>query len=177
MNKLDKKVAALRVGLTPLGSSFAWRIREITKLYSKAIEPDLARHGLTFGEWRCLRALWEEDGLSQRELSERLTMTTAAATSAVDLLERDGLADRTGDRNDKRRFFVRLTRKGKLLRDQLLPKCRALNIRLFAEFSDAEVLRIDADLNRLLAALEREIEASAAPLVQRKSPRIPLLQS
>jgi DNA-binding MarR family transcriptional regulator len=156
---------SLRVGLAPMGSSLSWRIREISKLYTSAFSESVAARGLTHGQWRCLRVLWEQDGMSQRSLSEALDMTPAAAVFSVNLLERDGLAQRVGDPSDKRRTFVHLTRKGRRLLERLLPECGDLNVRISAPFTDRELQTLSDLLDKLKLSLEEELvlQSRAAP--------------
>jgi DNA-binding MarR family transcriptional regulator len=156
---LRTRAAGLRAGLQPLGASFAWRTRDVAKLYGRAITEALERHGLTYGNWRALRVLWEGDGITQRELAVRLDMTSAATVFAVNLLERDGLARRVPDPSDARRLFVKLTAKGKGLRDIVLPECRELNLRIASTFSDRELVVLDDLLTRLQQRLEEELVA------------------
>jgi DNA-binding MarR family transcriptional regulator len=152
-----KRSDELRAGVTPLGASFAWRMRDISRLFERAILEQLGAHGITYGEWRCLRVLWEEDGVSQTLLGRRLDMTSASTVFSVNLLERDRLAKRVPDRADKRRVFVRLTKRGRALKTQLLPALGDLNRRIVAGFNDAEILALSELLNRLKVDLEGEL--------------------
>jgi DNA-binding MarR family transcriptional regulator len=152
----------LRSGVTPLGSSFAWRVRDISRLFERAIVEQLAAFGITYGEWRCLRVLWVEDGITQKLLGTRLDMTSASAVFSVNLLERDGLAKRVADRTDKRRVFVRLTKRGRALEAQLLPTLGRLNHRIVGDFSDPDVLAMSDLLDRLKHGLETELANQAA---------------
>ena len=43
--------------------------------FSKALENLTEPHGVTAGQWRILRVLWEEDGITQREISNRVGIT------------------------------------------------------------------------------------------------------
>jgi DNA-binding MarR family transcriptional regulator len=147
----------LRSGVTPLGSSFAWRIRDLERLFERAVFKELAEHGITYGQWRCLRVLWEEDGVSQKELGNRLDMTSASAVFSVNMLERDGLAKRITDAGDKRRVTIRLTKRGRGLGTTLLPALRELNHRIVANFPNTDIIALDALLERLKHGLEAEL--------------------
>ena len=46
-------------------------VRDAGRAYTRALQLRLADHGVPFGHWTFLRILWETDGLTQRELSER----------------------------------------------------------------------------------------------------------
>ncbi len=50
--------------------------------------------------------------LTQSEIAERLLVNRANITGLIDRLEKTGLAERTGDKKDRRHYFIRLTPKG-----------------------------------------------------------------
>ena len=133
------------------------RIREVRNGFARALSDALARAEISYGEWRCLRVLWDADGITQPELSERLDMTSAATVFAVNLLERDGIARRDPDPLDRRRIFVRLTPRGHALRKTLLAESRRIHARIFQPLSDAEILQLSELVEKLQAGLAEEI--------------------
>jgi len=146
----------------------SYRMREITKLFAQPLQLRLSKHGVTFGEWRFLRVLWERDGISQSELSDLLGMTSAATVFSVNLLERDGLAQRVPDPGDRRRMLIHLTPKGRALRDRLLPYARHIRVAAFAGFSEREVRQLDLMLARIKSNLGNFIREQEAPRVRRR---------
>ena len=46
-------------------------VKDATRGLLRALQMRLARYGVAFGHWTFLRILWEGDGLTQRELSDR----------------------------------------------------------------------------------------------------------
>lgn len=113
----------------------------------------MERESITDGTWRCLRTLWSNDNISQRELADRLDMTTAAAVFWVNALERDGLAKRFSDKTDKRKVEVRLTAKGKRMRDRLRPEIAKVHAVVFAQFSVEELEQFHSMLTRIESTL------------------------
>jgi DNA-binding MarR family transcriptional regulator len=61
---------------------------------------------VTRGHWYFLRALWVEDGLTQRELSARVGMMEPTTVIALKGLEKAGLVRRARSRKDARRVHV-----------------------------------------------------------------------
>ena len=59
------------------------------------------------------------DGLTMRELSQRLMVTGGNVTGITDQLEKEGLVARDADPNDRRAFSVRLTPAGRALFDRM----------------------------------------------------------
>ena len=52
-----------------LGGSLGYLVRDANRAFQRLLERRISPHGVTRGQWYFLRVLWEEDGLSQRELS------------------------------------------------------------------------------------------------------------
>jgi DNA-binding MarR family transcriptional regulator len=135
--------------------SFAHRFREVTRLFRRVFHKEIQRFGITDGEWACLRALWDADGISQTELSARLDMTGAAIALWINVLERDGLAKRINDPGDKRKLLIYLTPKGRNAQKLLQPSIRSIHQRVFSSFSDAEI----DQLRNMLARIEDSLKA------------------
>ena len=45
------------------------------RMFARELEKRIAKHGVSSGQWRSLRVLWDEDGITQRELSDRVGAT------------------------------------------------------------------------------------------------------
>jgi len=111
---------------------------------------------VTAGQWFFLRALWEEEGLSQRELSRRVRTTEPTTVSALRLLERNGLIDQVRNTQDRRTINIFPTPKGRGLKDTLLPGVLELNCIATEGLSREEV----QDAFRLLNKMQQNVAAS-----------------
>lgn len=96
-------------------------------------------HGITLGMWYFLRVLWEEDGLSQRELSDRVGTMEPTTLEAIRAMEAKGLVRRERDANDGRKRLVFLTEQGRALEELLLPLAQALVQEAACNLSDEEI--------------------------------------
>jgi len=123
--------------------------RAFTRVFTQRIN----RHGLSFGLWPFLRALWEEDGLTQRELSERVTMKGPTTVAAINRLERKGLVRRVANPHDARKINVFLTDKGRRAFDVAMPEVEAVNRQGTGRLTKADQLT----LKRLLRTLRGNI--------------------
>ena len=104
----------------PLSTGLGYLIRSTHKAFSRRLAGELARHGISFKHYFYLRALLEEDGISQIELSERVGMQRATVTTVLATLEAKGYVRRVRDPDDARSRRVVLTPKGRRLREPLL---------------------------------------------------------
>jgi len=107
--------------------------------FSRALERLTIRHGVSAGQWRFLRVLWEEDGISQRELSDRAGTTEATTVRSVNGLVKNGFATRNPCADDKRKTRILLTPKARRLREKLLPMVVEVNERALAGLSKHDI--------------------------------------
>ncbi|HYH22135.1 MAG TPA: MarR family transcriptional regulator [Azospirillum sp.] len=143
--------------LTPIDEASATRVpdgglsllvRDVHRSFSRALQTRIASHGVSMGQWFFLRALWMEDGLTQRELSQRVGMMEPTTVTALNGMERHGLVRRVRNPHDRRKVNIFLTAKGHALREPLLD-CAA-------EINDQAVQRIGArELANALDVLRR----------------------
>ena len=99
----------------------AYLLRDAQRSLSRALSDRIAGHGVTIGQWYFLRALWEEDGLTQRELSQRVGMMEPTTVAALNGMERRDLVRRVRNQRDRRKINIHLTEKGQALRNTLMP--------------------------------------------------------
>jgi DNA-binding MarR family transcriptional regulator len=98
----------------------------------------IAQHGVTLGLWPFLRALWDDDGLTQRELSEKVRMKGPTTVAALNKLEDKGLVRREGNKNDARKINVFLTPEGRKVYRRVMPDVEAVNKQMLNQLSTAE---------------------------------------
>lgn len=68
----------------------------------RPFDGDTARSGLTVPQVMTLEELAQEDGLSLKELSQRLALSHSTVSGIVDRLEKRGLVHRAVDQRDRR---------------------------------------------------------------------------
>lgn len=98
-----------------------------TRMLTRAFSLRIARYGLSFGLWPFMRTLWSEDGLTQRELSERVRMKGPTTVAAINRLEHNGMVRRVRSKIDARKINVFLTEKGRRTFDRVIPDIEAVN--------------------------------------------------
>ena len=102
-------------------SSFGWMINVIANQASKNFEAELKQHGLTVALWPTMMCLWEEEGVTQRDIAEKSKVENSTTTRTLDKLEKLGLVERQADPNSRRSFRIYLTDEGRTLKETLLP--------------------------------------------------------
>jgi DNA-binding MarR family transcriptional regulator len=137
----------------PLSTGLGYLIRTTHKAFSRRLATDLVKHGIGFKQYFYLRALLEEDGISQIELSERVGMNRATVTSAIDTMESQGIVKRVIDPNDRRIYLVSLTPKGQKLRSAVLETIESIQVRASAGISEREL----AQFRRTAEKMQRNV--------------------
>jgi DNA-binding MarR family transcriptional regulator len=97
------------------------------RAFALSLEQRITNHRVTIGQWRFLRELWREDGVTQRELSDRLSMREPSTAAAVRSLEGAGLVRRVRDDCDRRKIRIYLTPQARRLREPLPGHVRDVN--------------------------------------------------
>jgi MarR family transcriptional regulator, organic hydroperoxide resistance regulator len=119
--KLRKRSAARSEAELPFAESVGYQVRATHRALQRFLQFKIEPHGITTGMWYFLRALWHEDGLTQRELSTRVGTMEPTTLSAILVMEKKGLVRRVRDASDRRKWHIHLTTKGRGLKAKLLP--------------------------------------------------------
>ena len=102
-------------------------IRESARAVTRALTVELARHGVSFGHWQFLRILWDQDGITQRELSAGAGVAEPTTARALKAMEKFGYITRKQVPENRKNVYVHLTPKGEALRDKLEPLAIEVN--------------------------------------------------
>ena len=116
----------------------------------------IARQGVSLGLWPFLRALWEGDGITQRELSEKVRMKGPTTVAALNKLEDRGLVRREGDKKDARKINVFLTPDGRKVYRKVIPEVEAVNTQCLTDLSAEE----QAEFKNMIRRIRNNITAA-----------------
>jgi MarR family transcriptional regulator, organic hydroperoxide resistance regulator len=121
-----------------------------------AFKAALARHKIPWSAWYYLRVLWETDGISQRELTQRVGAMQPNTVSTLRNMKKAGLVTIDRLENDRRSTCVRLTPKARRMMERVLPevleKRQLTALEGFTEREEAELKRL---LNKMCANVRR----------------------
>ena len=153
--KSGRRGVASRTGDFPPAESSGYLVRDSHRAFQRLLERRIAPHGVTRGQWYFLRVLWTEDGVSQRELSERVGMMEPTTVIALRSMEKAGLIRRVRSTDDKRKAQVWLTPKAKRMRAELLKVARAITEEAEDGIAREELAVLRRVLPRMTANLDR----------------------
>lgn len=136
------------------GHSIGYLLRTCYRSFAKALEVHINQQGVGIGQWFFLRELWEEDGLTQRELASRVGIAAPTTAVAIRGMVKDDLIKRVPDPADRRKKRIFLTEKGRSLKNILLPHARDVNKNATKDFSEEEIRQLREYIHRMKQNLE-----------------------
>lgn len=130
-------------------------LRIAYKLMRRVFVQDLARIGIPYAYYRCLRPLFDQDGITQAELSLRTGIEQSTATEVLDRMVAEGLVERIQHHSDRRKRLVFLTPEGRRLRRPVAAERQKMHRAFLADISAAEYRSFCATLDRITTNVER----------------------
>lgn len=94
--------------------------------------------GLYRGQPQILKALWEQEGLTQTNLAERLRNSPATTTKMLQRMEKAGFIQRRPDDSDQRVTRVYLTEMGRAVQKQVEMTFNTMDDETFANLTAEE---------------------------------------
>jgi DNA-binding MarR family transcriptional regulator len=128
---------------------FAHLVKDATRSFQRSLQMRLAEHDVPFGHWTFLRALWERDGLTQKQLSDEVGVMEPTTFAAVRAMEGRGWIERRQMADNRKNIHVYLTEAGRCLKAKLVPLAEEVNSLSVNGLRDDEV----ATARRVLLAI------------------------
>jgi DNA-binding MarR family transcriptional regulator len=146
-------------------------VKDVARAFIRALQTRLAQHHVSFGHWTFLRVLWETDGLTQRELSDQAGVMEPTTFAAIKAMEKLGYVVRVQRPDSRRKVYILLTPKGRLLKSKLVPLAEEVNSIGVRSIKEASIATTRLTLLAMLENLARDEITSAY-----SSRRIPVTQ-
>ncbi len=118
--------------------SAGYLANHMARLFAIGLHERIRPLGLAPAQFMTLLELWEEDGLTQKELVQRLDVEQATMANTLTRMERDKLINRKPHPADGRAQSICLTRKAKELKEEATQAAREQNEVALADFSQKE---------------------------------------
>jgi DNA-binding MarR family transcriptional regulator len=106
--------------LLALDNQLCFSIYSAGLAFNRLYKPVLDALQLTYPQYLVMLALWETDGQTVGELGERLFLESSTLTPLLKRLETTGYVTRQRNPEDERQVQIRLTRRGRELREEAL---------------------------------------------------------
>lgn len=141
-----------------VNKSLGYLLGRCAKSMGEQLQQRFQASGLevTMGHWIILAQLWNEDGLSQQEISNRSGVAKPNVTTMVDMLERESFIVRIPDQIDRRINRIFLTQKGKDLRVHAVEQARGVYDTALDGLSQKEIAVLFKALRTVFANLQAD---------------------
>ena len=136
------------------GIGFGRRLRNTSRLLDRLLADVLAPHGLTLSQYFILRELWDEEGLTLRELAGRVGVAEPSTMTTLDLMAERGLLARTQSKQDRRKTHVHLTPRGRALQRSVREAVHDAGLIAFAGLPGTELRRVVELFDRIAANID-----------------------
>lgn len=146
--------------------SLGYQINHLARLMAAALRARTEPLGVAPGQFAQMLALYEEDGLNQGELCERVRIDQSTMAHTLQRMVRDGLVERRPDQGDRRRAVLSLTPRSRELQPALVGAAREVNALATQGLAAAEVeafMRVTAVLITNLSGTGVEAAAPDPP--------------
>ena len=140
--------------------SFGFQVRRCHRAFDRVLNAHLARDGLTSGFWYFLRALWQENGATQKRLSQLNNVTEPTTVTTLNAMTKIGLVRRERNAGDRRKLNVFLTPRAEALKPELMPTAYRIN-----QIASAGIAPADLEIGlRVLKQMSENLAREAARL-------------
>ncbi|HXM05823.1 MAG TPA: MarR family transcriptional regulator [Candidatus Acidoferrum sp.] len=130
-------------------NSIGYLLRDTARRILSDLTTRLEPHGITLPQYYVLRELWEEEGLTQREIANRVGVLEPTMVATLDALVRLGLIERVRSTTDRRKTHVQLTPAARTMRDTLHGYAADVLEGALSGISDDEIAVLRRTLQRI----------------------------
>lgn len=140
---------------------------QLSRAFSRSLNQRSEALGFSPGQFPVLLELWTQDGLTQKQLLDRVGIEQATMANTLSRMERDGLIERRPHPKDRRAQLVYLSDKARRMEEEAIAAALDADQALFVGFRRFEK-ELLLEYIRMVLDNARKLEA-AAELASTKS--------
>jgi DNA-binding MarR family transcriptional regulator len=131
-------------------------ISKIHQLSGRIFAKKLKEHAIEINpsQGRILFVLWQNDGISIRELAQKTALEKSTLTSMLDRLEEAGYLKRRPSPEDRRKIIIQLTAKNQQIQQDHQDVSAEMNDLFYLGFTETEMMQFDNYLARIYENLQ-----------------------
>ncbi len=108
-------------------NTIGFLFHDVARFRSLVYDHFMQPHGLTRAQWRVLGTLFRKDGLTQRQLCDRMDIGAVTLSGLIDRLEARGWVERREDASDRRVKRIWITDQVRDVRADMVRRSNELN--------------------------------------------------
>lgn len=129
-----------------------------SKSQERLAEASIKKHlGLTPAQWKVILALNMTDGLTQKELADKIFLDGSTLVPVIDKMEQNGMVERKADSKDRRVNRVFLTKQSEATVDSIILIILQLRKTIYNGISESEIALIKNTLKTIIKNSETAI--------------------
>jgi DNA-binding MarR family transcriptional regulator len=132
-----------------LNDSLGFILNKVNGKLKNELCQQFKEYGITPEQWVVLNFLWEEDGITPKELADLTFKDKPNTNRILDNLRKMGFIVRKPHPTDKRAFQVFLTDSGKELSGRLIPKAVSLLEKATMTIEESKIKEVKMLLNQI----------------------------
>lgn len=136
-----------------LDNQLCFKLYSASKAITQAYTPILDKLNLTYPQYLTMLVLWETDGISVKELGERLNLDSGTLSPLLKKLEAKSFLERSRLEEDERVVVVHLTNKGRELKKKAVEVPTQMFCKMDLKIKEATALQ--KQLEELLSNLTK----------------------
>lgn len=136
--------------------SLGYMINHVARQMANALHDEISPLGVVPGQFAQLLALYERDGITQKELCEIVEIEQPTMANTLARMERDGLIERIPHPTDGRKQLIMLTERARQLEASLIAAAQRVNRAASKGLTKGETKSLVAQLARLRSNLDQE---------------------
>jgi DNA-binding MarR family transcriptional regulator len=144
-----------------LANQLCFPIYAASRLMTREYQPYLDELGITYPQYLVLMVLWERDGITIHDISEKLILNTNTLTPLLKRMEQAGILKRDRSGNDERKVMISLTESGREMRSKAssIP-VKMLQGLLQGSLSQEKITELRETLTILMSDLQKNSQQS-----------------
>ncbi|MCM3626692.1 MarR family transcriptional regulator [Paenibacillus glycanilyticus] len=141
----------------PLDAHLCFSLYACSRAIFRMYRPLLDDLDLTYPQYLVLLALWEQETMSVKDISDQLVLDSGTLTPMLKRMEAAGLLRRERSKEDERVLHIRITDKGIALKDQTM--CVPMSLLEASGMTEAEIGVLNKTIQKLLYQInEKSLE-------------------
>ena len=145
-----------------LSNQICFPIYSVSRLITKAYKPFLDELGITYPQYLVLMVLWENDGISVNQITQKLLLNTNTLSPLLKRMEKMQPLERSRSIEDERSVIIQLTTKGKKLQKNAVPIPEKLIRELLTDQIQMEdILQLKNTLCQLISAMSNKTDPTS----------------
>lgn len=134
-----------------LGMALILATKSLEKLADAKMKSEL---GLTSSHWKIILALNFNDGLTQKDLADKIYSDGSTLVPIIDKMVQNGLVDRRPDPNDRRHNRIYLTKKAESVVDSIIDIVLEIRKIAYKGITDSELKSVRLILDKITTNAE-----------------------